>query len=256
MLIVIFAVVLLAAVLVLWPGLWTAESSHTQTSSTLQDKVVANASANAGGQEPSSPSASSSAEAVASTPSGQTPEMNPSSTTARDGALTATAGRDEPALATSPTGDEIETNSQTDGSQPRVYVRDDGALVRDHRGASAKPMMHSTSRRPNTGSRKADPRTVVAVRNAVRPLVRACSETLDKSNWGSAPAIQTEVVIRVESGDLTVDRAYTQSRDVADDQREALTTCVTGKVEAVELRLGEQADISEYTLTLPFRLRW
>jgi hypothetical protein len=138
---------------------------------------------------------------------------------------------------------------------PRVYVRDDGVLVRDHRTRDAPPMMSGPITRPRHGVVKVEPTTVIAVRNAMRPIVYRCSGETPETSLAAEPRIQGEVVITIAKGSLSVDDATIRVADVQEPAASRLRECVLPDVKRITLAIPDAADVAGHTLTLPFRLR-
>jgi hypothetical protein len=138
---------------------------------------------------------------------------------------------------------------------PRVYVRDDGVMVRDYRTRDAPPMTSGTIRRPQRGVVKVEPTTVVAVRNAMRPIVYRCKGETPEASMDAQPRIQGEVVISIAKEHLTVDDVTIQVADVQEPAASQLRECVLQDVKRITLTIPGAADVAGHTLTLPFRLR-
>jgi hypothetical protein len=137
---------------------------------------------------------------------------------------------------------------------PRVYVREDGVLIRDHRARAT--MMSSTELvRPKTGTAKMEPTTIVAVRNAMRPIVFRCAEAIPAASMGEDPRLQGEVMVSIAEGNLRVDDAVMKLADVEESAAAPMRDCVVQGVRDIHLAAPEAADVTRTILTLPFRLR-
>lgn len=137
--------------------------------------------------------------------------------------------------------------------EARVYVRDDGSLVRDHRANAPAPGLRGTVPRPGIEAKVA-PTAILAVRNAMRPIVHQCSESLSRSGLGANPRIQSQVVISIQNGQLVVDEAIVEAGDVSATDAAGVRECVESQVEAMTLPADGHEDVSRYTLRLPYRL--
>ena len=169
-----------------------------------------------------------------------------STATARPG-VTGQPGQTEP-------GSAAGTEPASERAAPRVYVRDDGVLVRDHRTRAAPPMTSSTVTRPQRAVTKVAPTTVLAVRNAMRPIVHQC--------WGDTPTgantdprLQTQVVISIADTHLTIDDVQASTRDLDEPVAGEVRACVMQRMKLVTLEIPGAGDVVGHTLTLPFRLR-
>jgi len=136
---------------------------------------------------------------------------------------------------------------------PRVYVRDDGIIVRDHRSGNPEPMMTGGVPVPEK-MRKVEARVIYEVRKAARPLVYGCAENLDADSFGDDPMIQTAIMITIENGAVSVDQVDVKFRDV-DADTDAVTDCVNEAVTQISLSAEGHEDVSRYSLTMPFKLR-
>ncbi len=151
-----------------------------------------------------------------------------------------------------PEVDEPLEDDEADGGA-RVYVRDDGKVVRDHRAGNPEPMMTGGVPVPEK-MRKVESRVIYEVRRAARPLVYECAEELDRDSFGDDPMIQGEIMITVESGALSVDQVAVKFRDIDADTAD-VAACVRDRVSQLSFSADGQADVSKYWLTMPFKLR-
>jgi hypothetical protein len=147
---------------------------------------------------------------------------------------------------------DVDTDAGAKG--PRVYVREDGVLVRDHR-ARATMMSSSELVRPKTAPAKMEPTTIIAVRNAMRPIVFRCAEAIPAASMGEDPRLQGEVMVSIAEGNLRVDDAVMKLADVEESAAAPMRDCVVQGVRDIHLATPEAADVTRTTLTLPFRLR-
>ena len=138
--------------------------------------------------------------------------------------------------------------------QPRSYVRADGVLVRDYRKDPDRAAPSGPLRRPGVIGKVA-PSTIVAVRNAVRPVVLTCLADADDRTFAAEPRLQLEVVVTISGGWLTAEEVNVQLADVGEPTASAMSTCVSDGVAALTLDAQGHDDITAYPLTLPFRLR-
>jgi hypothetical protein len=138
---------------------------------------------------------------------------------------------------------------------PRVYVRDDGVLVRDHRRRPGPPMASGPVSRPQRTVVKVAPTTVIAVRQAMRPIVYGCSAETPAGSMGAEPRVQGVVVISIAASKLTIDDIEVSTRDLEEPAASQLRDCVTQGVKPLTLTIPDSTDVTGHTLTMPFRLR-
>lgn len=134
------------------------------------------------------------------------------------------------------------------GGSPE-YVRDDGAVIRDHRVGGGNPLLENATPGP-AGVRKMDAESIMAVRGALRPIMRECSE-IDGLDLGAKGQLQTVVKVTVVGGVLTVDSAEAQTAEIGNPQ--PLIDCVKTKARELKIKVPGE-DISGYPLTMPFRI--
>jgi hypothetical protein len=141
------------------------------------------------------------------------------------------------------------------GQLYREYVRSDGTVVRDHRESGVSdpdfvPMVHKP-----TGPRKLRPEVLIAMRNAMRPIVHKCAERLGDDGLGEKPRLHGQITISIMEGHISVDRAALNVADVAEADAEALMNCVREPMQQLVLPAQGHEDVSDYMISLPFRLR-
>ena len=174
-------------------------------------------------------------------------------THARADTRSATASR--PRLPDAPAPVSRASNSETpDAPAPRVYVRDNGTIVSDFRANAPPPTLRGRALRPQPAG-LVEPTAILAVRNAMRPIVGQCVERLPAASLGRGARMQSQVVIRIEGGRLLVDEVTTGARDVAESDVAGLQACVEDQVSALALDVAGHQDVSQYLLRLPFQLR-
>jgi hypothetical protein len=134
-----------------------------------------------------------------------------------------------------------------------TYVRDDGVEVRDHRRGRPPPDLTRAIPRPTAAGRKVETQTVVAVRNAMRPVVNRCAAGLPAEGRGDRPEVHSDIIVSITDNQLHVDQATVRTRDITGDQ--ALVDCIREGVEALNVAAEGHAPVDRYTLSMPFRLR-
>lgn len=137
----------------------------------------------------------------------------------------------------------------------REYVRADGTLVRDHRAGDREPSDFAPSPVRPPGAQSVEPEAILSVRNAMRPIVHKCAEELNPEQLGPKPRLQGRVTISILDGNLSVDSADIQVRDVPEEDVDAVVDCIKHPLEQQLLPAKGHREVSEYVITLPFRLR-
>jgi hypothetical protein len=204
--------------------------------------------ASASGAAPGSATASSSTGAV---PGSGSPATRPQLAQPAGGA---TAPAAVAAMGSAPSGAAQADDAGTAPAGPRVYVREDGVLVRDHRSGNP-PMRTAPIRRPRRNLGAVEPTTVIAVRNAMRPIVYRCTAEIPAAGMEADPRLQGEVVISIAAEYLTVDDVKVQIAHVQGAAESKLRDCVVQGVSKIAFDVPGATAVTDYTLTLPFRLR-
>lgn len=228
--------------------LWRASRTDADTAATANRHPGA-----AGDNAPASGAAGPAARTGAPAPRPQLPAPGAGAPGTGEGDVTATGDLEAAAQATPGSAARDDGGAGTPG--PRVYVRDDGVMVRDHRTRAAPPMMSGTVTRPQRTITKVAPTTVVAVRNAMRPIVYGCLSDTPAHSLGADPRLQGVVVISIAASKLTIDDVTVQTRDVEDPGANQLQECVVQRMKPVTLAIPGSEDVKSHTVTLPFRLR-
>jgi hypothetical protein len=142
-----------------------------------------------------------------------------------------------------------------DGQPYREYVRSDGTVVRNHRASGVVDPDFVPMLPKPTGARTLRPEVLIAVRDAMRPIVHKCAEKLDADGFGEKPRMHGQITISIMEGHISVDRAALNVIDVAETDAEALMNCVRDPLQQLVLPAQGHEDVSEYMISLPFRLR-
>jgi hypothetical protein len=138
----------------------------------------------------------------------------------------------------------------------RELVRDDGTPVRDHRtDSNADPDLSASPVVPLKRAR-VHPDVIVAVRRALRPIVKQCAQDYAADIQAEA-RLRVRLAVSIASGALTVGEVDVDSANVRD---RALATCVgeaartLAPAERDLPTVAEHEDVSHHMLTFPFRL--
>jgi hypothetical protein len=149
----------------------------------------------------------------------------------------ATPPRATPPADTEPVVTEDGTLIHPDGT--RETVRDDGTVVRDHRGTDQP-----------TFERKVAARTDIQVRADLRPLFKQCGIELRKRNREARGRIQAVITTSIHGGKVHVDALDLQVEGLDDSE---YTDCVRAAVEGAELDAPtDQRDVPAHTVTIQF----
>jgi hypothetical protein len=176
----------------------------------------------------------------------------PAATAVEPDLETGSGARSRPSLPES--GDTVEQSDRADRPY-REYVRSDGMVVRDHRASgTADPDFVPQVQKP-VGARKLKPEVIIAVRNAMRPIVHKCAEKLGSEGLGDKPRLHGQITISILEGQISIDGAALNVADVAEADAQALMDCVRDPMQQLMLSAAGHDDVTEYMISLPFRLR-
>lgn len=119
------------------------------------------------------------------------------------------------------------------------YLRDDGTLVRDHRGADEPPPARAVSQD-----------TSVRVRRGLRELFKDCGRQLRARDRKARGRVQAVVTASIRAGRVTVEALDLQIEGLSDSEYEA---CVRRLVEGatVDAPAG-QRDVDAHTFTVQY----
>lgn len=163
-------------------------------------------------------------------------------------------GADRPALPTHDGRAAAEPDDLgADPAEPTIYVTDGGVLVRDHRRDRSKPPNLDNLPPRLDAPRKMESSAIMAVRGALRTVVRGCEKQSVIDATGDSPRVQVVVTVTVVDEQLTVDAVDPQVADVADGA--PLAACIRKGFAAASMNVKGQPDVRRFRLTHPFRLR-
>lgn len=137
----------------------------------------------------------------------------------------------------------------TDTGEVREYIRSDGRRTRDHRGGDhVVDPDRVPYRRKKRG--KVSPDVIVAVRRALRPHVRKCSDDY-ADDVGADAKVDVRLTVSITDGVVTVDKVIVNPKNVSGRD---LLVCVEQAVRNMELTHEHDEDVEHHMLTFPFGL--
>ncbi len=143
--------------------------------------------------------------------------------------------------ASKPAGDtaDAETDEATDGVIE--YSKDDGTVVRDHRGSEQEIVV-----------RKVASATDIKVRRDVRPLFKECGKQLRARDRTARGRVQAVMTTSISNGRVKVEALDLQVEGLDDS---SYTDCVREQVEGMELFAPDgQDDVDKHTMTIQFKV--
>lgn len=143
-------------------------------------------------------------------------------------------------------------SGDTPSAPPTIYMTDGGVLVRDHRSDRSKSAPVDNLPSPRDKPDRMSSGAVIAVRGALRKVVRDCERSLSQDATGDEPRVQAVVTVTVVSEELTVDEVDVNASDIAD--AEAMRTCMRDGFAGAKVPVPGQKDIASFKQTHPFRL--
>lgn len=134
---------------------------------------------------------------------------------------------------------DAETDEGTDGFVE--YIKDDGTVVRDHRGSEQEIVV-----------RKVAGTTDIKVRRDVRPLFKECGKQLRSRDRRARGRVQAVMTTSIRNGRIKVDALDLQVEGLDDS---SYTDCVREQVEGLELYAPDgQDDVEKHTMTIQFKV--
>jgi len=142
-------------------------------------------------------------------------------------------------------------NSKT-GERNEPYVRDDGTTVRDHRKNAPEPNFERRATLPAAIS-KVKPKTLAAVRMALRPQMQTCIKEHAGEATSGAKA-QAVLTVSITDGLLRVDELAFQSEGLAPESDAALGACARAAMLGHEQTIEGSVDVAKHVMTFPYNL--
>jgi hypothetical protein len=144
--------------------------------------------------------------------------------------------------------------SRDDGGDrpgPSHYLREDGTMVRDHRGEGAPRYL-----RPSLPHRDASPVTAnvtAAVMKEVRPIVLKCLRGLPDSAFGERALVMTRAVVSIDdAGMLSIDELGPDATDVDEAAIAPALDCIRSQATNLKTRV-DHGPVASATLAFPIR---
>lgn len=135
--------------------------------------------------------------------------------------------------------DDAEPERGTDGVVE--YIKDDGTVVRDHRGLEQEILV-----------RKVASKTDIKVRRDVRPLFKECGKQLRARDRTARGRVQAVMTTSISNGRVKVEALDLQVEGLDDS---SYTDCVREQVEGMELFAPDgQDDVDKHTMTIQFKV--
>ncbi|MCP4444332.1 MAG: hypothetical protein GY811_03175 [Myxococcales bacterium] len=134
----------------------------------------------------------------------------------------------------------------------KTYVRDDGSIVRDHRGGTSEPNLTSRESQPRDSS-KVQPATLRSVRLALRPAMKKCIQE-HAADADGAPKAQAVLTVSIKDELLRVDKLDFQSEGLAPEAEEHLKNCATTAMIGHEQPIGGSPEVAEHVMIFPYDL--
>jgi|GEM_PF-5755881 len=161
--------------------------------------------------------------------------------------------RSGPVAAGRPGPDDVDLDDGDGDPTTRTYVMDNGAVVRDHRGAGAAPPINPPPMRPDQRTMS----TVITARiyQQLAPAVASCGAAVPAADRGADPFTYVTMTVKVAKGALTTIDVYPTINDIGGASAASFTTCVTDKAMAISLTARDEPDHDDYIVQYPIRLR-
>jgi hypothetical protein len=162
----------------------------------------------------------------------------------------ATASR--PALPGTPEERATRSRLDTDDGDPRLHIRSEGTIVRDHRPGAGPPSENEGTIRAPRKVRRIDSTVVLAVRREMHPIVQGCRDQFRDDFEADQGKLQSEVAVSIRDGQARVVDATIQLVGVAEGR---MDVCVHNEVLGIRIPAPDHQDLERHVLRFPFDLR-
>lgn len=135
----------------------------------------------------------------------------------------------------------------------REYVNERGVMVRDYRTGDHPDFNPEVVASPR--KQEVEPRVVKGVQNSVYDAVRECRKSVDPEAYGDKPRAQAEIVVSVEDGQASADKALIKMADIDEAAGKEFATCIQQQAKQLAFAADGHKKVSQYRITLIFPLR-
>ena len=144
-----------------------------------------------------------------------------------------------------------------DGSEPRppprVYVMDDGHVVRDHRRGGGAPPLATAPLPPEQRTMSSE--VTARVYQQLSPIVAICGAQVPTTARGADPFVYINLTVRVAGGTLTTVDSMPVAHDIADAATAPLVKCIRDGLLPLRVAAAGEPDRAAYPLQYPIRIR-
>jgi hypothetical protein len=137
--------------------------------------------------------------------------------------------------------------------EPKIYVLDNGAVIRDHRGEGFPPPIAPPPLPPE--QRTMNTQLTAKIYLALAPVVRACAAEVPAVDRGDDPFTYVTMTVQVSKGQLTTSDVFPTTHDVKGASEQRFASCVADKGRAIAVAAPDEPDHTDYIVQYPIRLR-
>ncbi len=137
--------------------------------------------------------------------------------------------------------------------EPKIYVMDNGTVVRDHRRGGGAPPLATTPLPPE--QRTMNPQLTNRVFQALAPRVATCAAAVPTAARKADPFVYINLTVTVAAGTLRATDVVPVAHDVADSAAGTLVSCVREALLTLQVDAAGEPAVSGYVLQYPVRLR-
>lgn len=135
----------------------------------------------------------------------------------------------------------------------KVYVLDNGAEIRDHRGEGMPPPIAPPPMRPDM--RTMSSAVTAKIYTALAPIVAECAQGVPAVDRGADPFTYVTMTVQVKGGALTTSDVFPTTHDVNGQSAQTFASCVADKGKSIAVAAPDEADHTDYIVQYPIRLR-
>ncbi|MEZ4400036.1 MAG: hypothetical protein R3B06_08455 [Kofleriaceae bacterium] len=138
-------------------------------------------------------------------------------------------------------------------AEPKTYVLDNGAVVRDHRAGVEQAPLGPPPLPPN--ERTMSPVVTAQIYRELAPRVRTCGAAVPTNERGADPFVYVTLTVAVTGGQLSTTDVEVAGHDLAGPATDAFLACIHTDGMTITLADTGEPDRRGYIVQYPIRVR-
>lgn len=135
----------------------------------------------------------------------------------------------------------------------KVYVLDNGAVIRDHRGEGVPPPIAPPPMRPD--KRTMSSKLTARIYTALAPMVQECAAAVPAVDRGADPFTYVTMTVQVSQGKLTTSDVFPTTHDLNGTSAQTFASCLADKGRGIAVPADDEPDHDDYIVQYPIRLQ-